>query len=389
MPNKWITFVKEWSAENNMSYACAITDSTMKAAYYKAHPKTTKISLKKQKKAKEFQETMGMMLEDTDAPPKKKKPNRKLIVKLVAKKLKIVNDEIAKMTGEDKDAPAKPKPAKKSLALPEEMGKLIQDYARPNAARQAVVKEKSLKFKRAQFKKLKPKMEELQIVLLFNPTRNILLKQTARQAGFYKTLLSFIEQGTYKGFANKTIKPLGKPGEDKRGNIHTGDYWDPEFIKFREKCKRRIASAKANWILVYKRFDQLNGLSERQMRNTTSRLIGLYDKFALYKEDDHYTGYGSWSNYLFYPRTPIDIMDKLGQYDTDQLNAEGKFSSERLENNGFWNNYVSSNGGIIGAMKATFESLDRTDDEIIKRFQETKSVIPEYKAIIKLRDEVK
>lgn len=49
MPNKWVEFVKKWSAENNMNYMCAMTTKECKEAYLKAHPKEPK----KAKKVKE------------------------------------------------------------------------------------------------------------------------------------------------------------------------------------------------------------------------------------------------------------------------------------------------------------------------------------------------
>jgi hypothetical protein len=79
MPNKWITFVKEWSAKNSMSYGCALSNSTMKTDYYKKHPN------KKSNKAKEIQDTMGMSAEDKDAPAKPKPKPKKLKKKLVLK----------------------------------------------------------------------------------------------------------------------------------------------------------------------------------------------------------------------------------------------------------------------------------------------------------------
>ena len=38
MANKWILFVKKWSAKNNMSYGCAISKPECKAAYKKEYP---------------------------------------------------------------------------------------------------------------------------------------------------------------------------------------------------------------------------------------------------------------------------------------------------------------------------------------------------------------
>jgi hypothetical protein len=42
MPNRWITFVKKWSSENNVSYGCALSKPEMKAEYNKLYPKVVK-----------------------------------------------------------------------------------------------------------------------------------------------------------------------------------------------------------------------------------------------------------------------------------------------------------------------------------------------------------
>lgn len=50
MPNKWVEFVKKWSAENNMNYMCAMTTKECKEAYLKAHPKEPKKAKKETRK---------------------------------------------------------------------------------------------------------------------------------------------------------------------------------------------------------------------------------------------------------------------------------------------------------------------------------------------------
>lgn len=51
MPNKWVEFVKKWSAENNMNYMCAMTTKECKEAYLKEHPKPEKKVRAKKAKA--------------------------------------------------------------------------------------------------------------------------------------------------------------------------------------------------------------------------------------------------------------------------------------------------------------------------------------------------
>ncbi len=44
MPNRWITFVKQWASSNNIAYGCALSKPEMKAAYHKEYPKGVKKS---------------------------------------------------------------------------------------------------------------------------------------------------------------------------------------------------------------------------------------------------------------------------------------------------------------------------------------------------------
>ena len=46
MPNKWVSFVKDWAKKHNESYMCAMTKPECKSAYREAHPKA--LSKKKQ-----------------------------------------------------------------------------------------------------------------------------------------------------------------------------------------------------------------------------------------------------------------------------------------------------------------------------------------------------
>ena len=54
MPNRWVEFVKKWSAENKMNYMCAMTTKECKDAYLKEYPKEPK----KAKKAKGTYDTI-------------------------------------------------------------------------------------------------------------------------------------------------------------------------------------------------------------------------------------------------------------------------------------------------------------------------------------------
>ena len=67
MANKWILFVKKWSAKNNMSYGCAISKPECKAAYKKEYPS------KQEETFREAIERGNMEDEDRDIKDKKDK----------------------------------------------------------------------------------------------------------------------------------------------------------------------------------------------------------------------------------------------------------------------------------------------------------------------------
>ena len=43
MPNRWITFVKQWASDHNLAYGCALSKPELKAAYNKEYPKAIKL----------------------------------------------------------------------------------------------------------------------------------------------------------------------------------------------------------------------------------------------------------------------------------------------------------------------------------------------------------
>jgi hypothetical protein len=48
MPNKWITFVKDWATKNNTTYGCALSKPEMKSEYQQLNPKPVKVKKAKQ-----------------------------------------------------------------------------------------------------------------------------------------------------------------------------------------------------------------------------------------------------------------------------------------------------------------------------------------------------
>jgi hypothetical protein len=84
MPNKWITFVREWSNRNNMSYGCALSKPECSAEYRRKNPKKP---TKKQQRTRENEEKEMMGMEDFDVPEpikiKKSKTKSKIKKKLV------------------------------------------------------------------------------------------------------------------------------------------------------------------------------------------------------------------------------------------------------------------------------------------------------------------
>ena len=58
MPNAWVTHVKQYAAANKLSYGCAMTDSSCKAAYKsKKEPTKTVTKKTKESETKEIKDT--------------------------------------------------------------------------------------------------------------------------------------------------------------------------------------------------------------------------------------------------------------------------------------------------------------------------------------------
>lgn len=77
MPNRWIDFVKEYAAKNNISYGCAISKPECKELYKKKYGDRKKITQKKEK------EMMGIEDIDVKQSPKIKKPSDEEIIKAI------------------------------------------------------------------------------------------------------------------------------------------------------------------------------------------------------------------------------------------------------------------------------------------------------------------
>lgn len=115
MPNRWITFVKNWASSNNIAYGCALSKPELKAAYNKEYPKAIKLpkGVKKLEESKppadvkskatypnlkiripEEQENIQFDIEEMDKKAKKGRPKKyvtdedKYKAKLESNKLK-------------------------------------------------------------------------------------------------------------------------------------------------------------------------------------------------------------------------------------------------------------------------------------------------------------
>jgi hypothetical protein len=101
MPNKWITFVKEYAAKHNISYGCAISKPECKQEYYLHNPKTLPTSLPtllEEKKKKKKLVIIESPVEDyspkplskplSKLPPAMRKETRKQIDDLIEETLK-------------------------------------------------------------------------------------------------------------------------------------------------------------------------------------------------------------------------------------------------------------------------------------------------------------
>jgi hypothetical protein len=90
MPNKWITFVKEFAAKNNITYGCALTKPELKTEYYDKYPKQGSEVFSKNVGLNVDEEDLGMDIE----PIKKKRAKKP--VKVVEEKEEIVIEPVKK-----------------------------------------------------------------------------------------------------------------------------------------------------------------------------------------------------------------------------------------------------------------------------------------------------
>lgn len=112
MPNKWVSFVKDWATKHGESYMCAMTKPECKSAYREAHPKA--LSKKKhEKREKAGTELMEMGKSAVKAMKKaemKKAVERTDKNKMAGELMAMGNQakERVGMGGEDINAIAKP-----------------------------------------------------------------------------------------------------------------------------------------------------------------------------------------------------------------------------------------------------------------------------------------
>ena len=92
MPNAWVEHVRKFAAKNGMSYGCAVSDAECKAKYHRQKARNAKMT-----------RTPAQEMED--------------------------------MGAEDVNVAEKPK---KKKSMPDDVGKLIQDFARPTGAKSVI-----------------------------------------------------------------------------------------------------------------------------------------------------------------------------------------------------------------------------------------------------------
>jgi hypothetical protein len=86
MPNRWIEFVKEFAAKNNITYGCALTKPELKTEYRSKYPKEDKGK----------KEPVKVVEEEIVIEPVKKKRAKKEPVKVVEEKEEIVIEPVKK-----------------------------------------------------------------------------------------------------------------------------------------------------------------------------------------------------------------------------------------------------------------------------------------------------
>jgi hypothetical protein len=160
--NSWVSFVKEFSKKNNLSYGCAITNADCKSEYYKKKD-FTKNKLKQHKEnivsmnsklnkkivETQLKETSGMQGEDINVNPPPVKTMRLKVKKMTPnnamknnkKKLENQLVETMGMMKEDVDAVDKPKmmklrvKKKKMIILPEPTPEVVEEVKKKGRGR--------------------------------------------------------------------------------------------------------------------------------------------------------------------------------------------------------------------------------------------------------------
>lgn len=99
MPNKWVEHVKQWSAENNMTYGCAVSKPECREAY---HKKNLTKKYEKEQQPKEMEQMGKEDINRTKKPEKEKGQQSK---------------EIEQMSKEDINRAMKPEKPKKKQKI--------------------------------------------------------------------------------------------------------------------------------------------------------------------------------------------------------------------------------------------------------------------------------
>jgi hypothetical protein len=105
MPNRWITFVKKWSSENNVAYGCALSKPEMKAEYNKLYPKVVKVKRKGVAKLEESRPP-------TDVKSKVTYPNLTIRIPPVEQEQDNIQFDIQEMDDEPQPRSKKGRPTK-------------------------------------------------------------------------------------------------------------------------------------------------------------------------------------------------------------------------------------------------------------------------------------
>lgn len=267
MTNPWVEFVKKFAKKNGESYGCAISNPQTKIEYYKQKERNSKMT-------RTPEDEMGEMgASDVNAIVKPKPKKKKLVITEVA-------PPVVKKSSASKKKLVIKEVVKKSLALPDEIGKLIQDFARPK------VETNSAEYYAKRFGGFSGEVyERMSKVPILNE------KQTAKR--LFKDELRTAERGTSEEKVRKKISNFSKDEIKRKYNqMQTSHFFDKlEEIKTeieQELKAKEKADYEASMAVAYQRHYDITGVEKYKDGESTISYYRGYTSRGIIGDEDKY-----------------------------------------------------------------------------------------------------